>query len=118
MEVRLHIDGYPDSGDEERAELSWRLEQELQELDVEELGRPAADSPVGAKGGALEWAQLVVTLAGTLPGLVAAIQGWTARHRGAAVTLEIGGDRLTLDEASSEERRELIRAWLDRHGRG
>jgi len=115
QEVRLHIEGYPDSDDEERAELAWRLGQDLSDLDIDEVRRPAADAPAGAKGSTLEWAQLIVTLAGTLPSLVMAVQAWTERHRGASVTLDIGGDRLTLDNLSADERRALVQEWLDRH---
>jgi hypothetical protein len=57
-----------------------------------------------------------VTLAGTVPSLVMAMQGWLGRHPNAAVTLEIGGDRLTLDEASADERQRLLETFLARHG--
>lgn len=117
-EVRLHIDGYPDSDADERAELAWRLEEDLRAAEIDAVSRPAADAPQGAKGGALAWAELVVTLAGTLPPFLAAVLGWTQRHPGASITLEIDGDKLTLDEASDEERRALVEAFLDRHGGG
>ena len=117
-EVRLHIEGYPDSDAEERAELAWRLEEDLRAAEVEDVSRPAADSPEGAKGGALMWAELIVTLAGTIPSFLSAVLGWTQRHPGASITLEIDGDKLTLDKASDEERRQLVEAFLERHGGG
>jgi hypothetical protein len=104
-ELRLHVAGYPDSDDEERAELAWRLQEELRGQGVEDVARPSAVPPAGAKGGALEWAQLVVGLAGSVPPLIMALQGWLGHHPRAAVTLEIDGDRLTLDVASSAEQR-------------
>lgn len=118
MEVRLHIGGYADSDAQERADLAWRLESELRDrdLDLETVDRPSARLPAGAKGTALEWAQLVVTFAGALPSLVTAVLGWTQRHPGASVTLEIDGDKITVDDATAEERRELIATWLERHG--
>jgi hypothetical protein len=115
-ELHVHVAGYPDSDDEERAELAWRLREEIREHGIDDVSQPAVRPPPGAKGGALEWAQLVVTFAGTVPPLVMAIQGWLGRHPRAAVTLEIGGDRLTLDEASPDDRRRLVEAFLARHG--
>jgi hypothetical protein len=115
-EVRLHVAGYPDSDTDERADLAWRLREELWDGPVEDVSHPSVDAPEGAKGGALEWAQLLVTLAGTLPPFIMAVQGWLSRHRGAAVTVEIGGDKLTLGEGSEEDQRRLVDAFLARHG--
>jgi hypothetical protein len=116
-EVRLHVAGYADGDAEERAELAWRLEQELRELDVEDVSHAGAEeAPPGAKGSAVEWAQLVITFAGSLPPLVTALRSWLGRHPGSSITLEIDGDRLTLSDPSSSERSELIAAWMGRHG--
>ena len=117
-EVRLHVAGYPDSDAEERAELAAGLREELADAPADEVSHPSIRPPPGAKGGALEWAQLLVTMAGTLPPLIMAVQGWLGRHRGAAVTVEIDGDTLTLGEASDAEQRRLVEAFLARHGSG
>jgi hypothetical protein len=117
-ELRLHVAGYPDSDAEERADLAARLRLELLDRGVHDVSHPAIRPPPGAKGGALEWAQLVVTLAGTLPPMVMALQGWLARHREASVTLEIDGDKLTLGDAAPEDQRRLIETFLARHGGG
>lgn len=114
-EVRLHVAGLPDSDEEERADLAWALREEIFP-GVEDVSHPSVRPPPGAKGGALEWAQLLVTMAGTLPPLIMAVQGWLGRHRGAAVTVEIDGDTLTLGEASDAEQRRLVEAFLARHG--
>ena len=115
-EVRVHVVGYPDSDMEERADLASRLRDEIRDHGIDDVSHPGAEPPPGSKGGALEWAQLVVTLAGTVPSLVMAMQGWLGRHPNAAVTLEIDGDRLTLDEASADERQRLLETFLARHG--
>jgi hypothetical protein len=112
----VYVAGYPDSDSDERAELAWRLQRELLRLEVEHVSRPSGRPPAGAKGSALEWAQLVVTLGGSLPALIAAVRGWLGRHPGASITLEIDGDRLTLSDPSQSERRELIDTWVQRHG--
>jgi Effector Associated Constant Component 1 len=110
------VAGYPDSDEEERADLASRLREEIRDHGIDDVSHPEVPPPPGSKGGALDWAQLVVTFAGTMPALVMAIQGWLGRHPNAAVTLEIGGDRLTLDEASPADRRRLLETFLARHG--
>jgi Effector Associated Constant Component 1 len=115
-EVLLQVSGYPDSDDEERADLAWRLREEIRDHGIDDVSHPTVRPPPGSKGGALEWAQLVVSMAGTLPPLVMAIQGWLGRHPSAEVTVEIGGDRLTLDQASPADRQRLLEAFLARHG--
>jgi len=112
----MHVTGYPDSDDEERADLASGLRQELQDQGIDEVAHPSIRPPHGAKGSALEWAQLVVSFAGTVPPLVMALQGWLGRHPRAAVELEIAGDRLVLDKASPADQRRLVEAFLDRHG--
>jgi hypothetical protein len=117
-QVRVHVDGYPDSDDEERADLAARLRQEMAEQGVEDVAHPEAVAPEGAKGGALEWAQLVVGLAGTIGPMLTALRAWLGRHPRAAVTLEIDGDTLTLAEASPAEQKRLVETFLARHGAG
>ena len=112
----MHVEGYPDSDEEERADLAGRLREEIQIHGIDEVSHPAVESPSGSKGAGLDLAQLVVTFAGTLPPLIMAIQGWLGRHPRAAVTLEIDGDTLTLDEASPEDRQRLMEVFLAKHG--
>ncbi len=116
-DVRVEVAGYPDSDDEERADLTTRLRADLEAHDLE-VAHPSADAPVGSKGAGLEWAQLVVSLAGTVPAMVAALQGWMGRHHGATVSLEIEGDKLTLADASEADQRRLVETFLARHGAG
>jgi hypothetical protein len=115
-DIRIAIAGYADSDEEERAELARRLEEELRQLDVEDISRPQLEPRDGAKGSAFEWAQLIVTFAGSLPVLVSAVRGWLGRHPGASITLEIEGDRVTLEEPSAAERGQLMATWMKRHG--
>jgi hypothetical protein len=115
-EVRVHVAGYPDSDEEERADLAGRLREEIQVHGIDDVSHPSVESPTGSKGAGLDLAQLVVTFAGTLPPLIMAIQGWLGRHPRAAVTLEIDGDTLTLDEASPADRQRLMEVFLAKHG--
>jgi len=117
-QLRVQVTGLPDSDDEERAELTTRLREEMIESGVEEVAHPDARAPDGAKGAALEWAQLVVGFAGTIGPLLSALRGWLGRHPDAGITLEIDGDTLTLDKASPADRQRLVEAFLARHATG
>jgi hypothetical protein len=116
-DVLVSVEGYADSDDEERADLASRLRDDLLAHDLE-VAHPESEPPAGSKGAALEWAQLVVSVSGSAPAMLAALQGWRGRNRSAAVSLEIDGDKLTLDEASPEDQRRLVESFLARHGAG
>ena len=79
-QLRVQVQGLPDSDDEERAELASRLRDEMLEQGVEEVAHAGVHAPAGAKGAALEWAQLVVGLASSLGPLLAALRAPTAAH--------------------------------------
>jgi hypothetical protein len=117
-DVRVQIQGYADSDDEERAELAWRLEREIRRSDVavEDVRRDAVRAPDGAKGAGLEWAELVLSLVGTLSSLMSAVLGWRERNPGVAMTVEIDGDKLEIEDVTGEERSRLVEAFLSRHG--
>jgi Effector Associated Constant Component 1 len=117
-QLRVQVQGLPDSDDEERAELASRLRDEMLEQGVEEVAHPEVHAPGGAKGAAFEWAQLVVGLAGSLGPLLVALRAWIGRHPDAGITLEIDGDKITLDKASPADRQRLVEAFLARHGTG
>ena len=114
-EVRLHVAGYPDSDAEERADLAAGLREEIATASPTSLASvdPAA---AGRQGRRARVGAAARDMAGTLPPLLMAVQGWLGRHRGAAVTVEIDGDTLTLGEASEAEQRRLVEAFLARHG--
>jgi len=118
MAQQLHVAvrGYPDSDDEERAALAGALRSELLSDPLGDVSHPPATAPEGAMGSALEWAQLVVALAGTLPAAIAAIRSWLHRHPGATITVELDGDEIEITEPSDSERAALLEAWLSRHG--
>jgi hypothetical protein len=117
-QLRVQVQGLPDSDDEERAELAGRLRDEMLQQGVEAVAHPEVHAPEGAKGSAFEWAQLVVDLGGTLGPLLAALRGWLGRHSEVAITLEIDGDTITLDKASPADRERLMEAFLARHRAG
>jgi hypothetical protein len=115
-QLRVQVQGLPDSDDEERAELASRLRDEMLQEGVADVAHPEAHAPEGAKGAAFEWAELLVGLAGSLGPLLAALRGWIGRHPDAGITLEIDGDKITVDKASPTDRQRLLEAFLARHG--
>ena len=110
-DVQLLVHGYANSDDRERSTLTSELREELLELDFDDVRHPDAPTVEHAKGSALEWAELAVTLAGSLPALISAVRSWSSRHPGAAVTLKAGGREITLPDATESERARLIEAW-------
>jgi Effector Associated Constant Component 1 len=115
-EILIKVVGFADSDAAEREELALRLREELRDADFHDVARPDGTALPRAKGDALAWAQLVVTLAGSLPPLLSAVRGWLGRHAGASVVVEIDGDRLELSDASPAEQHDAVAAWLARHG--
>jgi Effector Associated Constant Component 1 len=114
-EVYIEILGYDDSDAEERAQLAGSLERDLHRSDVERVDHPPVPSADGAKGTALEWAQLIVTVVGSLPPAISTIREWLNRHSGASIALELDGDRLELTGLGHVERDALVELWVRRH---
>lgn len=112
-DIRVHVPRGERSA-EEVAELTSRLRDALLELDVDDVRRPSTATPLGAKGDALAWAELVVSVSGSLPMLIEAIRSWRVRQRGATITVEHSGDRLILSDATPEQQDALVEAWLAR----
>jgi Effector Associated Constant Component 1 len=115
-ELRIHVLGDPSSDYGERARLAGELRDELSAADTAGVTHPEKPRSAGTKGTALEWAELLVSVAGAIPPIVGVIQSWLSRNPGTSVTVRIDDDELSLTHASDDERRELLEAWLRRHG--
>lgn len=119
-ELRLFIRGYDDSDSQERGELGGELANELHAVAEVRPGEGPA-RPHAKSAGAIEWAQLVVTLVGTLPVVMQTIQSWLTRRGGltsdrrASVTVKFGEDEITIDSEWNAEQQELVRGFLERH---
>ena len=68
----------------------------------------------GAKGLTVDILALVVSFTGGLPAVVTLIEKWRRTRRVGRIVLEIDGDVLELSDASQQEQRHLINAWLAR----
>lgn len=114
----LELEAEADSDEAER--LGQQLRAELTQLDVEAV-KPASitDVPQGAKGGAVDWTSLLVTLSaagGVFTSVIALAQEWLTRHSTAQrIQITIDNDTIMLDRASGNEREQLISTWMRRH---
>ena len=119
MSQQLLLEVHPeiDAGPNRAARLTGLLEQELRFLPLERIERPDGGRPPGgAKGTALQWAQLAVTFSGGLPMLVQLIRGWLQRNPECSVTIEADGDKLTISGESVDAQRQVVDRWLAQHG--
>ncbi|SED91324.1 hypothetical protein SAMN05216489_04891 [Streptomyces sp. 3213] len=125
MDVLLRLAPAADADREETERLVARVRTELRELDLDALElhtAPGTVAPAGAKGGVDPVTVGAVVLALSAPGgvltaLVETLRDWlgrqSARHR---VSVTIDGDTIELERASTDERRELVEAFVRRHG--
>jgi hypothetical protein len=110
----------PEAGSDDAERLGRQLRSDLSQLDVEAV-KPAVvtDVPEGAKGGAVDWGSLLVTLSasgGVFASVIAMAKGWLAQHGAAQrIRITIDNDTIVLDRASAQERDELIGAWVRKH---
>ncbi|MDV9172449.1 hypothetical protein R6V09_20370 [Streptomyces sp. W16] len=125
MDVLLGLapDGAADQEEAER--FVGRLRAELRGLDIDAMRVHASMSdavpPAGAKAvDPVTVGAVVLALSasgGVLPTLVETLRDWlgrqSARHR---VSVTIDGDTIELERASADERRELVDAFVRRHG--
>jgi len=115
--LRISIDGGAGRDHEELGALAQRLRRDIQQLDVDAVDfvRECA-APAGAKGDPLTLATMAVTLAPiVLKSLFDMLQSWTARHNNATVTIEMGGDKLTMTGTPSKDQLAVIQAVLQKH---
>jgi hypothetical protein len=113
----FNLDAGHDADDQERAELTRRLREYLIEgpADTVDFVR-SGSAPIGAKGDPVTLCTLAVTLAPiAVTAVMGMLQSWLARHERASVTVESGGEKLTLTGTLSKEQQGMVEAFLDRH---
>ena len=102
--------------DEAHAQLARRLRRELAEMDA--ISRVEAvrtgDPPPGAKGDVLSLSSLAVAVApAALTALLNMLQTWLSRHERATVTIEGGGQKVTISGSPSKAQEELLAQFLE-----
>jgi hypothetical protein len=118
--LKLKIEPGDAADEEEFADLTQQLRQELLELDVLAVEPASAgQAPEQSKGVDVEAAgSLIVGLTGStglLTKIIGTVQAWLSRRGPRSVRLELDGDVLEVTGVSSREQRELINLWVDRH---
>lgn len=119
-QVVLNINAEESVRDEELETITQQLRNELLETDVESVAfLRSGEAPEGSRAGdPVTLGTLLVTLAasgGVFTTLINAIQGWLGRGEKRSITLEIDGDKLSITGSSSEEEKQLINHWINRH---
>lgn len=120
-ELSVRVVADPATDDSRLEELTLNLRQEISELEVESVG-PVRESPgqPGAKGDPITLGMLLVqltTAGGAVTSVVHLVQNWLTRNERQSVTVQIGGDSITLTGATTHQQDELIRAFVRRHSR-
>lgn len=124
MDVFLVVRSRDELDPEEIEQLTLGLRAEIAELEVESINLlPGATAPAGAKGsdavtlGAIAVAQSAS--GGVFTQLIGTVRDWlgwhSTRHH---ISVTIDGDTLELEQASADERRELIDTFIQRHSVG
>jgi hypothetical protein len=123
LRLLVRWDADPDADPEEVERSGRQLRAALAELDVDDVtGTSAAGAPPGSKGvDVAGLGELLVTMSasgGVFATVVATVRSWLARRGdAAAVKLTIDGDTLELARASTAERADLVRAFVQSHQR-
>lgn len=124
LDVLLVVHPDRDTDEESGERLVRQLRAELSELDIESV-RPAPGDvlPEGAKGAdPVTVGAVIVALSasgGVFTAVVETVKDWlgrhTARHR---VSVTIDGDTIQLEKATTDQRQDLVEAFVCRHTSG
>jgi hypothetical protein len=115
IELIVSVVAGEDADAEELAALSGRLRDALRETDAESIDVPrGGDVPAGAKGEALQWGTLVVTVlsSGALTGVVETTREWIGRQKHGSVRVKLGDDELELSSAAPADQQRVVEEWL------
>jgi hypothetical protein len=118
LELRVGLELDPGADAAEVEERTLQLRAELLELDVDDVQQPSVGSPPeGAKGVDAALIGTLVVTAGreAISAVVRVVAGWLSRSGGRSVKLQLGDDVLELSDASKEEQRRVVDAFLARH---
>ncbi len=109
-----------DTDDQELAELAFRLQAELLDLDVEAVEpTTAGQAPADAKGiDLLAIGALIVRFAlrpDVLRSVVSSVRSWADRQRVYGVKLTLDGDSLEITGPHSAAQERAVDLWIARH---
>ena len=115
--LTLSVDAGQGADLQESAELTRRLRQFMLDSDIDKVDFVrTGEAPLGSKGDIVSLSTLAITLAPVaLTTLGGILQSWLTRHERASVTVESGGEKLTITGSLSGEQERTLNAFLDRH---
>lgn len=119
-ELLIVLELEPDADAEEIEQLGRQLRNRLRELDVGEVQpAPASETPDGAKGAAVDWGSLLLTLSaagGVFTSVITLARDWLkGRATAKRLKITVENDTIELERATTVEREQLINAWVKRH---
>ena len=116
IEIRVKIKGDVCEDPELLDTYSRRLRAEVLELDVDSFDYESqADAPKGSKGVGSAVGDMILSLAPldyALSGVMGAVESFVTRNDQCSITLEIGGNMISIDGTSPEEQQKLVDAWI------
>jgi hypothetical protein len=116
LEVALDTDADAAEFEDETA----LLRSEILELDVASVQRPSGGpAPEGTRAGEVAVVGTLLVGAGKemIVPLIRAIEAWVTRRRVRSVKLTLEGDSIEVSNASSDDQRRMIEAFISRHAR-
>jgi hypothetical protein len=120
-QLRLQVDAMPEEDIERLGEVTRQLRQEILELDIEKVDADrTAELPEGARGDPFTIGALILTLAtsgGVFTKLIDTLQSWLKNRNRNSLSLEIGGDKLTLVGNPTSSQQQLIDLFISHHAR-
>ncbi len=117
--MTVTLEGAPDSDPVELDELTIQLRAALLELDVDRVEPVRVDeTPEGSKpGDAVAVGVLAITLSPiALRGVLRLLETWMANRPVRKVRVVFGDDNIELEQASAEDQRRLVDAFIVVHG--
>jgi len=119
LQVRIDLGLQADAEGAELDEAARALGEELLALDVHDVTRVTDGAPAsGARGvdAVLPAALLVFASKEAISAVVRSAEQWLRRRPARSVKVTIEGETVELSDASEEQQRELVEAFLQRHG--
>jgi hypothetical protein len=117
--MTVTLEGAPDSDLTELDELTLQLRAGLLELDVDRVDPVRLEeAPAGSKsGGAVALGALAVTLSPmALRAVFRLLETWMSNRPVRKVRVVFGEDSIELEQASAEDQRRLVDAFIVAHG--
>lgn len=117
IQVLLNFDAGSELDAEEKERVTRKLREELLGLDVDGVDFvKSGKAPAKAKAGdPITWGALLLTLVasgGVLTTLIGVVQSCLTRHNQRGISLEVNGNKIDVNDISSEDQKRLINAWI------